>query len=916
MVINNFDLPKTKLKDDELGYSYLAYYIAKIIKQAKPIENSFVIGLCGKWGDGKTTAINYIKRVLTYFIESQDEDIIEDYKTTIETIKNSEDRDENKEPVIQPFDKLAVFNFSLLLFLIILIIFLYYSNSKVIVFGRSNSIIVVTLILFLMTFKNVRNFLIEKTKSIIKHVQKNLLLEQEKVIPELIIIDFNPWHYQKQEDIIINFFKTLSKNLTIAGLNEDNELLNNLMQYSSLLTGINIPKIETSKISITEIKNNIYKELKNSKTKFLIIIDDLDRIQSGDALTVFKAVKLLADFPNIIYLLSYDDERLKKNWQFQNQGDNYIQKIVQLEKKLPTISKPKLKEIFINRIINVIEKEDAINKDRLIAVFDFAIFKLIKNIRDINRFENSFKLTFIAHENITEINILDFILISIIEELDKDAYLLIQENKEIIFDSISQIDLKKHVDFVKQIMNLPSFLLFGVLFSNYFRKLSDLIDTIVKDSKDSNKFQDVSSYDLTNLLPSIKYKFVNFQENDTFRKICDKDSFDNYFMPKISTSFLLDDEFLQLINAIKNQENFSNTFSNIFSINQDKIKDFNKRISKNSFIKNEGNIIKFIKSFLEIDDKLVSQLFSFRKFCEDQLEILKKEKFLTKTQLVELLIENSKESNIIQELQWFHELNMSNIDNNFKEDLFNSPRIGDLKNIIQNTKIPLYINNTELVEILIILGIHQITPINLDEIKTYILENDEILTLLLSRIKTNNLKYELYLDFEEIQNYLISRFIESKKTDATDDNLYFCKNVAMPILDENFSNKLAILISDIATSINICRNLNSTLNSYKSISETTNENTKDIYSKNYNQSLIQFENGNIFNKFFALSENELVLTYLLMKILSDAESKKALLDSIQTAKDSISSVNEINVNKFDYCDKIEKVQKMIKESIN
>lgn len=55
--MSNFDAPKCSIKDDELGYSYLAYYLAKIIKEICPKNNAYVIGICGKWGDGKTTLI-------------------------------------------------------------------------------------------------------------------------------------------------------------------------------------------------------------------------------------------------------------------------------------------------------------------------------------------------------------------------------------------------------------------------------------------------------------------------------------------------------------------------------------------------------------------------------------------------------------------------------------------------------------------------------------------------------------------------------------------------------------------------------------------------------------------------------------------------------------------------------------------
>lgn len=53
-----YDSAKTKIIEDELGYSLLAYYLASAIKNASPKKGSYVVGINGKWGDGKTSLIN------------------------------------------------------------------------------------------------------------------------------------------------------------------------------------------------------------------------------------------------------------------------------------------------------------------------------------------------------------------------------------------------------------------------------------------------------------------------------------------------------------------------------------------------------------------------------------------------------------------------------------------------------------------------------------------------------------------------------------------------------------------------------------------------------------------------------------------------------------------------------------------
>lgn len=104
-MINN-DQPKNSIKEDELGYSYLSYYFAKIIKEVETKDKAYVLGLCGKWGNGKTTIINYIKEILLYSYEKNIDLKTDNYRNVIEDIKNTNLQNDNKPKYF--LNKLAV----------------------------------------------------------------------------------------------------------------------------------------------------------------------------------------------------------------------------------------------------------------------------------------------------------------------------------------------------------------------------------------------------------------------------------------------------------------------------------------------------------------------------------------------------------------------------------------------------------------------------------------------------------------------------------------------------------------------------------------------------------------------------------------------------------------------------------------
>ena len=60
--------------------------------------------------------------------------------------------------------------------------------------------------------------------------------------------------------------------------------------------------------AVPAVKAEISKALKEGKQRYLIVIDDIDRLTPAEIREVFKVVKALADFPNVVYLLSFDRE--------------------------------------------------------------------------------------------------------------------------------------------------------------------------------------------------------------------------------------------------------------------------------------------------------------------------------------------------------------------------------------------------------------------------------------------------------------------------------------------------------------------------------------------------------------------------------------------------------------------------------
>ena len=221
-----------------------------------------------------------------------------------------------------------------------------------------------------------------------------------------------------------NFFKSLSLIPTFSILNNIGEIAEKGSQFIN-------EYLETEKEDLETLKSNINQELEDLDKKILIVIDDIDRLCDEEIREIFQLVKSIADFKNTIYILSYDREIVTKalDKTQQDKGEEYLEKIVQVPLVLPYISKSDLDKIFINRLnitINIPDEE--YDNSYFSEIYYNGLAENFESLRDIERYMNVFSLGInLARE---ELNINDYIAITLIKVFETDLYEYIKNNKE------------------------------------------------------------------------------------------------------------------------------------------------------------------------------------------------------------------------------------------------------------------------------------------------------------------------------------------------------------------------------------------------------------------------------------------------------------------------------------------------------
>src|SRR5205823_6161323 len=91
------------------------------------------------------------------------------------------------------------------------------------------------------------------------------------------------------------------------------------------------------KRDIVKLRDDLAGHLAAQKKKLVIVVDDIDRLTADETRELFRLVKSVANFPNTIFILSFDREATARALdKFQDgKGNEYLEKIIQVPFEIP-----------------------------------------------------------------------------------------------------------------------------------------------------------------------------------------------------------------------------------------------------------------------------------------------------------------------------------------------------------------------------------------------------------------------------------------------------------------------------------------------------------------------------------------------------------------------------------------------------
>ncbi|MCP4354831.1 MAG: hypothetical protein GY793_04215 [Proteobacteria bacterium] len=346
-----------------------ANYIIEYLKKEKIFDkcNNFCIGINGQWGAGKTSYINIL---LSKFIAEKLINPTDGY------IKNKDIEQEIKQNnqiiLLEPWhfsDKNKLANY-----------FLNSIESKLIKSGCLSDESKLDLEIYINILSP--NGTIKSILHLINLTWSDKILSSSVIFVLLLYIAYS--------------FKSSGVNYFI---NTHHILYLWILVFFSTWFINRVYNNIIKKVTLEDVKIRISQSLEKLDKKLVVIIDDIDRLSKEEIQEVFKSVKQVLDFPNIIFILSFDKthvaHQIKEQFAYSNETSAYL---------------------YLNKIVDIYENIEINAKDTIDYMMYKIKFDVEKTIEDIRRTDNILKYesAYLVYSNRKK---------QLMEILDYDLYL-------------------------------------------------------------------------------------------------------------------------------------------------------------------------------------------------------------------------------------------------------------------------------------------------------------------------------------------------------------------------------------------------------------------------------------------------------------------------------------------------------------
>lgn len=270
---------------------------------------------------------------------------------------------------------------------------------------------------------------------------------------DIHVVHFHCWHYRTERAVAQGFFRELDAGLEPA-LSKSVKAQRAIRQLSVRVAGAGglvgavfgaaaHPTVgefvqflwgkifgnDEAGMGDEALQTDLIEGLEEFDGRFLIVIDDMDRLLADEVVTLFRLVKSIGRLPKVMYLMAYDravvEEIIGKHC--QGKGREYLGKIVQASFELPATSKEQLEKMLWDHMLRIFRSAQSLNKPELYEILNKRIMPDIATPRDAIKLINKLEVAWGAVED--DVHPSDLALICSVYQRWPDLYRKLQDRK-------------------------------------------------------------------------------------------------------------------------------------------------------------------------------------------------------------------------------------------------------------------------------------------------------------------------------------------------------------------------------------------------------------------------------------------------------------------------------------------------------
>lgn len=259
----------------------------------------------------------------------------------------------------------------------------------------------------------------------------------------VIAVEFNPWRFTDESVMLAEFFGLLAGTIRTKLATKGEEIagwLEKISRYAAVLNYRfdNAAALAASKAEagLDELRDRLSGALNEADKRIVVLIDDIDRLDKHETYTLFRIIKACADFPNVCYVLAFDDAAValalgeRYSGGAEASGRAFLQKIIQVPLKLPAAAKEDLRSLCFEEVNSALTAAGIeLTKEQIgefISGFDRGVSVRLTTPRAVKRYGNGLKFALPMLKG--ETNAVDLLLVEALRAFFPEVYDVVRDN--------------------------------------------------------------------------------------------------------------------------------------------------------------------------------------------------------------------------------------------------------------------------------------------------------------------------------------------------------------------------------------------------------------------------------------------------------------------------------------------------------